>query len=65
MAYRATTTAIKGAAPLAVIIAERVLMVAADAAKIPLSEDQAYTIAIVGYGAVVAFLNWLKNRKRV
>lgn len=62
--YSPAKTAIKGAAPLAVLVVAWALRAAAARAGVAIDESTSYQVAILGYGAFLAFVNWLKNRKR-
>ena len=62
--YDVGKTIKKGALPFVLFLLVRAGIAAAQAAGITVDETQILTIAAGGYGAIVAFINWLKNRKK-
>lgn len=62
--YSIGKTATKAAPPLLLIVLIPAAKAALAAAGITLDEQTLYTIALGGYGAILAFINWIKNRNK-
>jgi hypothetical protein len=62
--YNPITTAKKAAPPFLMILIVQAAAAAAKAAAIEIDDKTLYSIALAGYGGLVAFINWLKNRKK-
>ena len=62
--YQVGKTIYKAAPPLILVILCPAIIAALKAQGIDISEEAIYSIALGGYGAVIAFLNWFKNRKK-
>ena len=62
--YNPLLTAKKASPPFLLILIIQAATAAAKAAGIEIDETTIYSIALAGYGGLIAFLNWLKNRKK-
>jgi len=54
----------KGALPLALVVLVNIAIQIAKANGIAIDEGAVWSIAGMGYSALVALINWLKNRKK-
>jgi len=64
-AYKIEKTAAKAAPAFVVIILANAAKAALQAAGITCIDDQTiFNIALAGAGAVLAFINWIKNRNK-
>ena len=64
MQYSFEKTVKKGAIPIIFIVIVRALIAAMEQAGMKIIETDILTIAIAGYGALIAVINWLKNRNK-
>ena len=62
--YSITKTAAKAAPSFIIILLVQAAKAALHAAGITIDDAQLYTVALAGTGALSAFINWLKNRKK-
>lgn len=62
--YSITKTAAKAAPSFVVILLVQAAKAALQAAGITIEESQLYAVALSGMGALTAFINWMKNRKK-
>jgi GTP cyclohydrolase I len=62
--YSIAKTATKAAPPFIIIILVNAMKAALNAGGITIDDQTLYTIALSGLGAVSAFINWIKNRKK-
>lgn len=62
--YSVLKTIFKGAPPLIIIILVQAACAAANAAGITVDSAFVMKIAMGGYGAYLALMNWIKNRKK-
>jgi hypothetical protein len=62
--YSARKTVVKGAVPLAVIALAWLLRLGAGRLGVDLTTENSYEVALLGYGAAVALVNWVKNRNK-
>jgi len=62
--YSFAKTATKAAPPLIVIILVPAAKAALAAANIVIDDATLYTIVLSGYGAIIGFINYLKNRNK-
>lgn len=62
--YSIKKTVAKGGIPIALVVVVKILVEIAKSQGITIDDGTALTIAMSGYGAIVGFLNWLKNRKK-
>lgn len=62
--YSFGKTATKAAPPLILIILVQAAKAALSASGITIDDATLYTIALGGYGAIIGFINYLKNRNK-
>lgn len=62
--YNISKTLSKGGIPIAVMVLVKIAVSIANSQGITIDEATALTIAMGGYGVVIGFINWLKNRKK-
>jgi hypothetical protein len=61
--YDVGKTISKGAVPVALVGLVELLAVLLPKIGIQVEKSVLYSVAVSGYGALMAFVNWLKNRK--
>lgn len=64
MEYSFSKTVTKAAPPIAIVIAVRYAIAIAEQHGIKLDESDILSFAVAGYGAVIGFINYLKNRNK-
>ena len=62
--YSIAKTAYKAAPPFILIILVNAIKASLHAVNITISDQDIYTVALAGYGAVSAFINWIKNKHK-
>lgn len=62
--YSIGKTMKKAAPPFVVLFLIQALKQSLAQLQITVDDDTLYSIAIGGYGAVIGFINWLKNRNK-
>jgi len=61
--YSLKKTVAKGGLPIALVIAVKIAVEIAKSQGIIIDEGTALTVIMTGYGGLIGFLNWWKNRK--
>jgi hypothetical protein len=64
MEYSFTKTVTKAAPPILIVIILRTLAKAIEQYGIKMNEADIIALAVAGYGVVIGFKNWLKNRNK-
>lgn len=62
--YSLKTTVAKGGVPIALVLAVKILVEVAKSQGLTIDDGTTLSIVMSGYGAIVGFFNWLKNRKK-
>lgn len=62
--YSPGKSIVKGAVPVAVVALAWLLRLAAGRVGVDLNTENSYQVALLGYGAGVALVNWWKNRNK-
>jgi hypothetical protein len=64
MEYSFTKTVTKAAPPILIVIIVRTLVTSIEQYGIKMNEADIIALAVAGYGVVIGFKNWLKNRNK-
>jgi hypothetical protein len=64
MEYSFTKTVTKAAPPILIVIIVRTLATAIEQYGIKMNEADIIALAVAGYGVIIGFKNWLKNRNK-
>lgn len=64
MEYKASKTIKKAAVPVSILIIVNIILSIAKQYGIVVDESMVWKIALGGYGALLAFINWIKNHKK-
>jgi len=62
--YKPSKTVKKAVLPVSILILLNIVLSLAKQAGVSIDESIAWEISLAGYGAILTFKNWLKNRKR-
>jgi len=65
MAYSPLKTAKKAAVPLIIAILVRAALAVLEQQGIKIEESTVWEIAAAGYASLIAFINWIKNHKKI